>query len=106
MSKERTIYNSVHMQGMLSGSEMFTWLLPYPYVPNAEYHRCAAAAAKSLQLYPTLSDGRPSGSPIPGILQARTLEWVAMPSSRGSSPPRDRTLSCYVSCIGRWVPYH
>ena len=79
MSKERTIYNSVHMQGMLSGSEMFTWLLPYPYVPNAEYHRCAAAAAKSLQLYPTLcdpTDGRPSGSPIPGILQARTLERV------------------------------
>ena len=41
----------------------------------------AAAAAKSLQLCPTLCnpiDSNPTGSPIPGILQARTLEWVAI----------------------------
>ena len=41
----------------------------------------AAAAAKSLQLCPTLCDpidGRPPGSPVPGILQARTLERVAI----------------------------
>ena len=41
----------------------------------------AAAAAKSLQLCPTLCDpidGSPPGSPFPGILQARTLEWVAI----------------------------
>ena len=41
----------------------------------------AGAAAKSLQSCPTLSDpidGSPPGSPIPGILQARTLEWVAI----------------------------
>ena len=41
----------------------------------------AAAAAKSLQLCPTLCDpidGSPPDSPIPGILQARTLEWVAI----------------------------
>ena len=41
----------------------------------------AAAAAKSLQSCPALSDlidGSPPGSPIPGILQARTLEWVAI----------------------------
>ena len=40
----------------------------------------AAAAAKSLQSCPTLCDpmdSSPPGSPIPGILQARTLEWVA-----------------------------
>ena len=40
-----------------------------------------AAAAKSLQLCPTLCDpidGSPPGSPVPGILQARTLEWVAI----------------------------
>ena len=44
----------------------------------------AAAAAKSLQSCPTLcdpTDGSPPGSPIPGILQARTLEWVAIPFS-------------------------
>ena len=44
----------------------------------------AAAAAKSLQSCPTLCDpryGSPPGSPVPGILQARTLEWVAISSS-------------------------
>ena len=41
----------------------------------------AAAAAKLLQSCPTLCDsidGSPPGSPVPGILQARTLEWVAI----------------------------
>ena len=41
----------------------------------------AAAAAKSLQSWLTLCDpidGSPPGSPVPGILQARTLEWVAI----------------------------
>ena len=41
----------------------------------------AAAAAKSLQSCPTRCDpidGSPPGSPVPGILQARTLEWVAI----------------------------
>ena len=41
----------------------------------------AAAAAKSLRSCPTLCDpidGGPPGSPVPGILQARTLEWVAI----------------------------
>ena len=47
--------------------------------------KAAAAAAKSLQLCPTLCnpiDGSPPGSPIPGILQARTLEWVAISFSK------------------------
>ena len=45
----------------------------------------AAAAAKSLQSCPTLCDpidSSPPGSPVPGILQARTLEWVAISFSR------------------------
>ena len=41
-------------------------------------------------------DCSPPGSSIHGILQARTLEWIAVPFSRGSSQPRDWTL---VSCI-------
>ena len=48
----------------------------------------AAAAAKSLQSCPTLwnpIDGSPPGSPIPGILQARTLEWVAVSFSMQES---------------------
>ena len=47
----------------------------------------AAAAAKSLQSCPTLcdpGDGSPPGSPIPGILQAGTLEWVAISFSGGA----------------------
>ena len=45
------------------------------------YVYAAAAAAKSLQSCPTLCDpidGSPPGFPVPGILQARTLEWVAI----------------------------
>jgi len=45
------------------------------------YDKPAAAAAKSLQSCPTLCDpidGSPSGSTVPDILQARTLEWVAI----------------------------
>ena len=51
-------------------------LRSWPLVPSA-----TAAAAKSLQSCPTLCDpidSSPSGSPNPGILQARTLEWVAI----------------------------
>ena len=47
-------------------------------------HRYTAAAAKVLQSCPTLCDpidGSPPGSSIPGILQARILEWVAIPFS-------------------------
>ena len=54
------------------------------FFPKAHYSlpaSSAAAAAKSLQSCPTLGhpiDGSPRGSPVPGILQARTLEWVAI----------------------------
>ena len=63
------------------------------------HDRNASAAAKSLQSCPTLCDpidGSPPGSPKPGILQARILEWVAITFSRGSSLPRDKTQ---VSCM-------
>ena len=47
----------------------------------------------------------PPGSSVHGLFQARILEWVAMPSSRGSSPPRDQThISCVV-CFGRQILY-
>ena len=60
--------------------------------------------AKSLQSCQTLCDPMdcsPPGSSVPGILQARILEWVAMPSSRGSSQPRDWTHVSCISSIGR-----
>ena len=54
---------------------------PLPRVINKNQSKQIAAAAKSLQSCPTLCDpidGSPPGSPVPGILQARTLEWVAI----------------------------
>ena len=65
--------------------------------------------ARSLQSWPTLCsamDCSLPGSAVHGILQARLLEWVAMPSSRGSSRPRDRTHVSYISCTGKQVLYH
>ena len=60
--------------------------------------------AKLLKSYPILCDPMdcsPPRSSVYGILQTRILEGVAMPSSRGSSPPRVRTYISYVSCTGR-----
>ena len=67
----------------------------------------ACMHTKSLQSCLTLCDpvdSSPPGPSIHGILQARILEWVAMPSTRGSSQIRDWTCIC-VSFIGRWL-YH
>ena len=64
---------------------------------------------KSLQLCPTLSDTVDHslpGSSVHGIIPARILEWVAMPSSWGSSRPKGGTHISYVSCIDRRVLYH
>ena len=62
----------------------------------------AAAAAKSLQSCPTLCDpidGSPPGSPVPGILQARTLEWVAISFSNAWKwKVKVKSLSCV------WLP--
>ena len=63
-----TIHSTLHIQAV---SRFYT----------IEEKAAAAAAAKSLQSCPTLCDpidGSPPGSPVPGILQARTLEWVAI----------------------------
>ena len=59
------------------------WLPAFPVgsLTNLLIQHAAAAAAKSLQSCPTLGDpidGSPPGSAVPGILQARTLEWVAI----------------------------
>ena len=66
----------------------------------------AYVCAKSLQLHLTQCDPLDCSPPcfsIQGVLQARILERIAMPSSRGSSQPRDGTRGSYASCIGRWV---
>ena len=61
------------------------------------------------RVYLTLCDPPdcgPPGSSVHGILQARILEWGAMPSSRGSSGPKDQTLISCGFCIGRQILYH
>ena len=50
-------------------------------------------------------DHSPRGSSVRGILQGRILEGVAMPSSRGASPPRDQILVSSICCIGRRILY-
>ena len=67
-------------------------------------HVCSDASVVSTLCDPM--DHSLPGSSICGILQARTLEWVAMPSSRGSSWPRDWTQVSYASSRGRRVLYH
>ena len=80
------------------------------YPPNSQIlssaFRRAVLCATSLQLCPTLCspmDCSPPGSSVHGILQARVLGRVSVPSFRGSSQPRDLT---HVSCIGKQGLYH
>ena len=70
----------------------------------------AAAAAKSLQSFPTLcdpTDGSPPGSPVPGILQARTLEWVAISFSNAWKwEVKVKLLSCVWLLATPWTAYY
>ena len=73
------------------------------------FQRILCMPAKSLQSCLTLCDlmdSSPPGSSVHGISQARTLEWIAMPSPWGSSRPRDQTRVSCVSCIGRQILHH
>ena len=74
---------------------------------SSEYSCIAAAAAKSLQSYPTRCDpidGSPPGSPVPGILQARTLEWVAISSSNAwKGKVKGKSLSCVRLLATPWT---
>ena len=68
------VQGSQRVRHDLAAEQQQCVLLPTPST-------AAAAAAVSLQSCPTLwdpTDGSPPGSPVPGILQARTLEWVAI----------------------------
>ena len=68
---------------VMVGSAVSPFSSPFsgPLIETVVGFSAAAAAAKSFQSCPTLCDpldGSPPGSPVPGILQARTLEWVAI----------------------------
>ena len=74
---------------------------------NYKGYAAAAAAAKSLQLCPTLCnpiDGSPLGSPVPGVLQARTLEWVAISFSNAWKwKVKVKSLSCVQPLATPWT---
>ena len=70
------------------------------FIPYWSVHTLWSCPLSNLIEYSSLH------SSVHAILQASVLEWVAMPSSRGSSRPRDQTHVSYVSCVGWWVLYH
>ena len=96
---------------ILQHSAFFTVQLSHPYITTGKtialtrrtfvgkvtsrlLNMPSTATAKSLQSCPTLCDpidGSPPGSPVPGILQAITLEWAAISFSGGSSRLRNQT---------------
>ena len=76
---------------------------PYPLSAIVPLWTGCCCIAQSCLTLCDPTDCSPPGSSVHGILQARTLEWVSIPFSRGSSWPRDQTG---VSCIGRWILYH
>ena len=85
---EHTLFDSLFLSNYFSvvriwylGVHVPHICLPWPHFPPQVTGPNSAAAAKSLQSCLTLCnpiDGSPPGSPVPGILQARTLEWVAI----------------------------
>ena len=99
------VSSSCHLQMNECANLCIVSLVKSNHLPTtlSDYFTAAATAAKSLQSCSTLCnpiDGSPPGSPIPGILQARTLEWVAtvfnreltttsLPSFPGSSVDKE-----------------
>ena len=75
-----------------------------PSDSDASLHLCVLCD-QSCRLCDPVNCNLPSSS-VHGIFQTRILGWVAMPSFRGSSWPRDQTCISCVSCIGRWFLYH
>ena len=85
---------------------MWIWAVIPVFMTSTKSLHVLCISAKLLQSCPTLCNPIiciPLVSSAHGVLQARILEWVAMPSSRGSSRPTDQTHVSYVSCIGRQV---
>ena len=84
--------------------------IPSQYLFSQRLNHAATAAAKSLQLCPTLCvpiDGSPLGSSVPGILQARILEWVAISfSSAWKWKVKVKSLSRVQLLVTPWTVAH
>ena len=98
---------SLALAGRLPLSHLESPIFPY-ILPNNML--AAAAAAKSLQSCLTLcnpTDGSPPGSPVPGILQARTREWVAISFSNAwRRKVKVKSLSCVPLLVTPWTAAH
>ena len=90
--------------------EYLSHFQPIVAIRKSGFSIAAAAAAKSRQSYPTLCnpiDGSPPGSAVPGILQARTLEWVAISfSSARKWKVKVKSLSCVWLFATPWTAAH
>ena len=112
-SAQITWLHSLHSQPcwcLVLSTSMMTWTNSLPALILTLFickPRAAAAAAKSLQSCPTLCDpidGSPPGSPVPGILQARTLEWVAISFSNAWKwKVKVKSLSCVQLFETPWI---
>jgi len=84
-----------------------TWLRNWTTNEFTPKNHAAAVAAKSHQSCPTLCnpiDSSPPGSPVPGILQARTLEWVAISFSNAWKwKVKVKSLSCVRFLVTPWT---
>ena len=72
------------------------WINKFLLYSTGSYIQCVALVVQSCSALCDPVDCTLVGSSVHGILQARVLEWIAIPFSIGTSQPRDRTL---VSCI-------
>ena len=95
------MFNTLRPHGLSPPRFLCPWDFPGKNTGVGCHFLCQCMKMKSesevAQSCPTLCDPMdcsPPGSSVHGILQARTLEWVAIPSSRGSSRPRDQTKVC------------
>ena len=104
---EKSLHSSLYLLVILLS---FLWKESYFFNTSYLSSLSAAAAAKSLQSCPTPCDpidGSPPGSPIPGILQARTLEWVAISFSKtGKCKVKVKLLSCVRLFATPWTAAH
>ena len=87
--------NNHEITELLTTSHNHEWIQPAPLCLES----MKVLVAQSYPILCDPMDNSPPGSSVHEILQARILEWVALPSSRGPSWPRDQTR---ISCLLHW----
>ena len=109
VAKSRTPLSGFHTHFLLHPTASLLLFIPVAFSCSSHWNqhpKSETAAAKSLQSYPTLCDpidGSPPGSPVPGVLQARILEWVAISFSNVCSKQKlDYGNPSFQSLL--WLP--